>query len=363
MKKNLSRVLCLCLALSMVMAAISGCGISGSDTGGTRTVTDCIGREVEIPEDPQNVACLYATAAHMMLMLDQQEKIVGCPNGVKTDVLMQIKYPEITETATPHQEGSVNAEELLRTDTDLALISASLASSEGEMEKLDELGIAYVVIDYKDVESLRKAISVAGDVFNEEEKADAYLDFFDSTIAMVEERLADVDLAEAPKVFHSVNEATRTDPEGSICSQIMELAKVNDISAAEGTAATDKSAYVTLEEIYQWDPDAFIANESSVAEYILSDSKWSGLTAVEEGAVYTLPVGATRWCHPGSMEAHMGVLSIAMRFYPEKFEDIDLGEYTAEYYNEYFDLDLDDQTIENILAGEGMRKSNSPDSR
>ncbi len=214
MKKNLSRVLCLCLALSMVMAAISGCGISGSDTGGTRTVTDCIGREVEIPEDPQNVACLYATAAHMMLMLDQQEKIVGCPNGVKTDVLMQIKYPEITETATPHQEGSVNAEELLRTDTDLALISASLASSEGEMEKLDELGIAYVVIDYKDVESLRKAISVAGDVFNEEEKADAYLDFFDSTIAMVEERLADVDLAEAPKVFHSVNEATRTDPEG-----------------------------------------------------------------------------------------------------------------------------------------------------
>ena len=76
-----------------------------------KTVTDCSGRKAEIPEDPQRVACLYATAAHMMAMLDEQDKIVGCPNGVKSDVLMQMKYPEITDTATPHQEGSINTEE------------------------------------------------------------------------------------------------------------------------------------------------------------------------------------------------------------------------------------------------------------
>ncbi|MGN0704783.1 MAG: ABC transporter substrate-binding protein, partial [Lentihominibacter sp.] len=194
-----------------------------------------------------------------------------------------------------------------------------------------------------------------------QEKAQQYISFFDDTISMVDERLEDVDIEDAPEVYHSVNEATRTDPEGTICSEIMERAKVRDISVDKGTLSTGKNAYITLEEIYNWDPDAIIANEYSVTDYVLSDSKWEGLTAVKEKKVYTLPVGATRWCHSGSMEAHMGVLAVAVQFYPDRFKDLDMKEYTRDYYKTYFDLDLDDQTLDKILAGEGMRVSNSPE--
>lgn len=351
------------LAIVFAMAAafaFTGCG--GSEAGSVRgkTITDCAGRQVEIPENPERLACLYATAAHMMAMLDEGDKIVGCPNGVKSDVLMQMKYPEITETATPHQEGSVNVEELLRTDTELALVSQSLAASEGEMQKLEKLGIPYVVIDYRTIDELRQAVKVAGEVFGREDRTRAYIDFFDDTLAMVEQRISDVDISRAPAVYHSVNEAIRTDPEDSICAEIMQRAKVVDISASKGTASTDKNAYVTLEEIYKWDPDAFIANEYAVTDYILTDSKWRGLTAVKNKKVYTLPVGATRWCHPGSMEAHMGVLAVARQFYPGEFGDFDMEEYTADYYSEYFGLELDDEMIDKILAGEGMRAANPP---
>ncbi|MEI3502793.1 MAG: hypothetical protein V8Q42_03700 [Anaerovoracaceae bacterium] len=61
----------------------------------------------------------------------------------------------------------------------------------------------------------------------------------------------------------------------------MNRAKVRDISVDKGTVADGKNAYVTLEEIYNWDPDAMINNESSVTEYILSDTKWKGLSAVK----------------------------------------------------------------------------------
>lgn len=360
MRKKQNVIISIILAL-MMLITVTGCGGSAAGSGDTKTVTDCIGREVQVPENPERVACLYATAAHMMAMLDEGDKIVGCPNGVKSDVLMQMKYPEITETSTPHQEGSVNAEELLATETDLALVSYSLAASEGEMEKLDDMGIPYVVIDYVSIEELRTAVKVAGDVFDKQEKAQQYISFFDDTISMVDERLEDVDIEDAPEVYHSVNEATRTDPEGTICSEIMERAKVRDISVDKGTLSTGKNAYITLEEIYNWDPEAIIANEYSVTDYVLSDSKWEGLTAVKEKKVYTLPVGATRWCHPGSMEAHMGVLAVAVQFYPDRFEDLDMKEYTKDYYKTYFDLDLDDQTLDKILAGEGMRVSNSPE--
>lgn len=362
MRNRQTKILSIILSLMMVLTIVgfTGCGGGGSTSQSYKTITDCLGREVEIPEEPENVACLYATAAHMMAMLDEGEKIVGCPNGVKSDVLMQMKYPEITETATPSQEGSVNTEELMRIDTDLALVSYSLAANDGEMQKLEEMGIPYVVLDYTTIDELKTAIKVAGEVFDKEERATEYLEFFDDTLAMVDERLADVDASKAPKVYHSVNEAIRTDGEDSICSEIMERAKVVDISAAEGTPSTGDKTYVTLEEIYKWDPEAFIANEYSVTEYILTDSKWSGLTAVKNKAVYTLPVGATRWCHPGSMEAHMGVLAVALQFYPEKFEDFDMEKYVADYYEKYFNLSLDDEIIDNILAGEGMRVSNSP---
>lgn len=140
----------------------------------------------------------------------------------------------------------------------------------------------------------------------------------------------------------------------------MNRAKVRDISVDKGTVADGKNAYVTLEEIYNWDPDAMVNNESSVTEYILSDTKWKGLSAVKNKKVYTLPVGATRWCHPGSMEAHMGVLAVAYTFYPEKFRVFDMEKYVSDYYKEYFGLDLDKKTIKKILSGEGMRVSNSP---
>lgn len=56
----------------------------------------------------------------------------------------------------------------------------------------------------------------------------------------------------------------------------------------------------------------------------------------------------------------MGVLAVATMFYPEKFQDLDLAEYTVDYYETCFGLELDDKTIARILTGEGMRISNAP---
>ena len=358
---NRKQILILMMILLLSVLSLAGCGDDSVSAQPVKEVPDCAGRTVSIPEEPQRVACLYATAAHMMAMLDEGEKIAGCPNGVKSDVLMQMKYPDITKTATPHQEGSVNGEELLEIEADLAIISYSLAESDGEVEKLDKLGIPYIVIDYTSIEELKKAIGVMGEVFGKQEKADAYLAFFDDTVRLVEERLKHLPESQRQEVYHSVNEATRTDPKGGICEEIMERAGVKDISVTRGLTAEGKNVYVTLEELYNWDPETILANESSVTQYILSDSKWEGLTAVKNKRVYTLPVGATRWGHPGSMEAHMGILAIAERIYPEQFRDFDMQQYVYEYYRDYFNLKLDDRTVRKILSGEGMRAANAPE--
>ena len=51
----------------------------------------------------------------------------------------------------------------------------------------------------------------------------------------------------------------------------------------------------------------------------------------------------------------MATLAIAMMFYPDRFEDVDLYKYVHDYYNDYWGLDFDDDTITMILSGKGMR--------
>lgn len=353
------------ISLFLLLAILCTCCACTENSPGSqeemKTVTDCMGRKVEIPKQPESVACMYSSIAHIMAMLDAEKTLTGTPKGVKSDTLMVMKFPEIVKTATPYQEGAINVEELLRIDADLALIRYSTAANKGETEKLDKLGIPYLVVDYRNLDELKTAIRVMGIVFDREERAEAYIQFQEETMELAAKRLKDIPKDAQPAVYHSVNEAIRTDGQGDICGEIMEKAAVRDISIEKGVkqAGGDKTC-TTLEEIYKWDPDAFIANESSVTEYILSDAKWKGLTAVRKGRVYTLPVGATRWCHPGSIETHMAVLAIAGIFYPEKFSDIDMKKYTKDYYEKFFRLKLDDSTIEKILEGEGMRNSNSP---
>lgn len=365
-KKYIPLVLAVLMVFSCCMV-LAGCGSGGASSKDVamQTVTDMDGREVSIPEDPQRVACIYSSAAHMMAMLDETEKIVAVPDGVKSDELMKMKIDGLENLSAPMQDNDLNVEEIMDIRTDLIIVKRDQLLGIGQMEKLEKAGIPWIVVDYESIDELWQCIDLMGDIFKDEEKADAYIAFAKATIADVQERVAvtDGDNAEAgsaarPKVYHSVNEAIRTDETDGICREIMEAAGVTDISADKELSTDGNKTYATIEEIYNWDPDGIIANESSVTEYILGDAKWAGLRAVKDGKVYTLPVGATRWCHPGSMEPHMGVLAVAAKFYPEAFSDFDMKEYVRAYYRDYFGLDLDDDTIDNILKGEGMRKSN-----
>lgn len=338
-------------------AACSGGFGGGRLTGPTKTVTDVLGREVKVPEDPQRVICMYASTAHMMAMLDKGDRIVGAADGVTRDQMMVTKYPEVEQVPTPYHEGAVNAEEVLALDPDILLIKQEMYEKETERQKLDDLGIPYVVVDYYSIDELKKAVRVMGTVFSEEEKAEAYVRYMEDTISDVVNRLSEVPEEEKPRVYHSITEATKTDIVDSLCAEIMKAAGLVDVSAAAGVTDLGKNATVTLEQIYRWDPDAIVCNEYAVTDYILSQPKWSGLSAVQNKKVYTLPIGATRWCHHGSMEPHMGVLYLAQLFYPDKFPDMDLGQTVRRYYAEFFGMELDDATLNKIFSGKGMRES------
>ncbi len=355
-KKTSSLLTCL-LIVGLLVVTLSGCQTQNSTAAvPTKTIVDCLDREVVIPADPQRVACLYASTAHIMAMLGQEDKIVGIPNGIKRDVLMSYKRPDIGSVSVPFNDGAINIEELLATNTDLVLLRQSTADNAGEIEKLDKAGIPWVVIDYASLAGLQKAITVTGQVFNQEQRAADYNAMAQQTLTLISQRVSSLPEATRTRVYHAVNEAARTDLAGDLCSQITTVAGVINVSTQGGSLITDaEKTMTTLEQIYSWNPDAIIANDINASKYMLTDPKWSGLKAVAEQKVTTLPVGVTRWGHPGSMEPHMAALFIAKTFYPDQFTDVDMTQTVKDYYKQWFDLDLSDTDVAAILSGEGMR--------
>lgn len=357
MRKKTSFLLSWLLLIGLLMTIMNGCQNPNPTVAvPTKTIVDCTDQEVVIPADPQRVACLYASTAHIMAMLGQEDKIVGIPNGIKRDVLMSYKRPDIDSVSVPFNDGAINIEELLATKTDLVLLRQSTADNTGEIEKLDKAGIPWVVIDYASLDGLQKAITVTGQVFNQDERAAGYNASVDQTLELLSQRVSDLPDAARPRVYHAVNEAARTDLAGDLCSQITDAAGIINVSTQGGSLITDaEKTMTTLEQIYRWNPDAIIANDINASKYMLTDPKWSGLKAVTEQQVTTLPVGVTRWGHPGSMEPHMAALFIAKTFYPDRFADVDLTQTVKDYYKQWFDLNLSDADTEAILSGAGMR--------
>lgn len=353
---NLRRGLCLLLALFIfVSICFTGCEKIVKNSENTKIVVDMMGREVRIPEYPERIVCLYAATAHMMTLVGKTEKIIGAPGGIKRDILLRTKYPDIINVASPAEEGSINAEELVRLEPDLVLVRRSIVESLSESEKLDKLGIPYVVVDFYSIEDVQKSIRIIGEIFDKQEICDDYIAYMNEMLSMVEERIKGIDESEKIRVYHSTNNTLVTDTRGGICDEITHIAGVVNVAIEVETVFGFSTKDTTIEELYKWDPDAIIVNEYYAVQYIMMNKKWEGLAAVQNNNVISLPLGISRWCHQGSIEPHMGVLFIAWKFYPERFSDIDIKAIINDYYTRFFEIEMDEELIERILTGEGMR--------
>ncbi len=352
--KNNYRIIAIILCLIVIFGGCAKIPYTNNNEK-TKLITDCVGRQVEIPESPDRVACLYAATAHIIALVDEGDKIVGAPNGVKRDVIMQTKYPKIKNISVPFQSGLINVEELLKINADIALVRKSTAGNPSEVEKLEKLNIPYVVVDFSTIAELKKAIKVVGEIFDKEEITNDYIQYMDNTINYVGTRIKDLNDNEKVSVYHSANEATKTYSTDSLSAEIATLAGVKNVSLNMKLTVGEDGGYTSLEEIYKLDPQVIIANDFNVPKYILSNEKWKGLTAVKNKKVISLPVGVSRWGHFGSIEPHMGVLFIASTIYPEKFNDLDMTKMVIDYYTKFFKLNMSEELAQQILTGEGMR--------
>ena len=324
---------------------------------GIQTVIDSEGRSVEIPADPQSIAIMDAFSGELVVMLGEGENACGMPGGVKSDKMLQKLCPEMKDVASL-SGNSVNIESLLDFNCDVALVKAAMPAE--ERNKLEKVGIPYVVVDYTTMAEQVKAIELVGQVCGADaaKKALDLVAFYQDTVKMVEDKTKDIAPESQLKVYHAINDALLTDSSESLGNDW--ITKTGCVNVASQEKATNGSDYSTsVEQVYAWDPDVIICNSATATDEFLTNEKWSGLRAVKDGKVYTIPTGATRWGQRGSVETYLAMVWLGVTVYPDLYDDVDLKTFVTSYYQDNLGLEIDDELYESIIAGEDVRTNGS----
>ena len=341
-----------------------GCGYKPTDQQPPaetelHTVVDCAGRRVEVPTNPQRIACLCPEAGHALAMYGKGATIVAAVGGMQRDKLLVEMYPHIAEVPVPKSSSVINIEELAATQPDLVFIKEDTINNEAEMEKLSRARIPVIAIKFNTMEEQLYALQVIAQVVGAESEWQKYKEFYLNTLDLVQERVKSIPDAERIRIYHSVNEATRTDLRGTLPAEWTKAAGVINVSVDQELKAAEGKYYASIEQILLWNPDYILVNDPNVVGYIMGHEHWRPLQAVKNKRVLAMPNGLTRWGHFSSLETPLAVLWTAKTVYPEHFQDVDMTAVTHDFYKQFFAWELDETTIVKILSGQDMRGAKS----
>lgn len=318
-----------------------------------KQVTDLAGRQVTLSAPPTRLFLtqprqLYALAT---LLDDPTTRLAGWayPLAVFDPSMAQrfmhqwpalAQLPTLSSAPTPQ----LDSEALLNLAPDLVLFDLSRAGSvEGSplARLLDELGIAYLFIDFNrhPLEDTPKSLGLLGQVLNATPRASAMIALIEQRLARIDQRLA-AQPTDAPTVLINVApgvkiDCCRTNLSNGL-ADLVARAGGDNIAAAltPGASATLSNEWVLshppdiiINTAGQWRAgDGIRAGRGISADDINQDLHrlsqtlpgWTHLNAVQEGQLYALWHGF----HQGPF-AIVALERIAQWLYPERFDDLD----------------------------------------
>lgn len=335
--------LLLIVAFGAASMGLMGCNKeSGGDGGGVLTVTDLVGRRVEIKAPTAGVAAIGPGALRLVCYAGAADQVVGIENmelqwGTGRPYIFA--YPELTDLPVIGQGGPdtiPDPEALLEAGPDV-IFAAYLVDASKANELQEKTGIPVVVLSYGQLgtfdEELMASIDLVGQITGNQERTDEVIEYIKGCQKDLSERTAGIAADERPTVYagglgmkgtHGIESTQANFPPFTAIG----ARNVVDETGQKGSVMIDK------EKLLEWDPDFIFIDESGyqmvVDDYAGNPGFYQALKAVREGGMYGyLPYNFyTTNVDTAISDAYfMGKV-----IYPEAFEDIDPAAKADEIY-------------------------------
>ena len=393
------------LVLAILLVLSAGCvgagqggGVSepGPTDNGYRTVVDSRGVAVQVPAEIKRVVTVSdGFIEGVMTVLGEQEKIVGVGSSCiqrnfnytfptaggeayeYKDGMNPVTYlnPGIMNLPLVGQSGAaINYETLAGLEPDVVILrvgSCTLRSMEDEgvqktIQTIETLGIPVVVLkahpcyDRPDLSTLSDEIRIIGEVFGKETRAGKLADYLESQTQLVFERTKDIPDSEKPTVlvFGASPKSRQSGGAGNVKgTDTIESYFIEEIAHAKNAyQEPGDSVIVSAEQLLALDPDVIVLGTASgyhPPEELYSAPYYQNVA--ELSAVKNRRVSSFPWepCNCAKrLEYPIDVMVIAKAAYPERFADIDLGEWLLDFYKNVYGVD--DDTAQALRSAQWM---------
>ena len=264
MKKLLSALLALALMCALLATPVL------AEEAETTTITDHAGNEVTLPKEINRIVTtsIYPFASVVTMYLGSAEKLVGIhPVSYSAAVNSTLGklVPEIANASTDFMTGSdLNIEELIKLKPDVVFYNAGNTQ---EKDLCDQAGIPAVAIsatkwDYDVIKTYDEWIALLSQIFPEQDKAQVVSDYSKEIYDMIQERVASLDDSQRTRVLFlfQYSDSAMITSGRHFFGQYWATA-AGGINVAQDLEADNSNAAISMEQVYEWNPDViYITN-------------------------------------------------------------------------------------------------------
>ena len=287
----MKRQLCALLAAVMVMALLlAGCGNEQQKTADQAafvTVTDDLGRSVEIKAKPSRIVVTSASFLEPLEAVGGADLVVGRPDS-KTKMPAYAK-----DLASVGKVYQIDTEKVLACQPDLVIVNKGM--NEKLVEALEGSGIKTLVLDMKSYEDVKREVNTLAAVTGNKEKGEALIKDMDEKIAAVKNSIpAD---KRRVSIIHSTSQGLSVQLDGSIAGSVAKMLGWENV--ASGSKPLEKNpdaAPYSMETLVEQNPEIiFVTSMGKLSaikasmEETMQGPAWQSIPAVRDKKVYYLP--------------------------------------------------------------------------
>ncbi len=365
----MKRLFALLLSCSMVLTLLAGCAEKpGTDPQQpdnpakveTHVVVDNGQKEINVPNQIDRIAIISTMplcSVYCMVGGDAA-KIVGLTPASKNAAVHSFlsRVADLSDVDTAFAQGeTVNVEEVMNLKPDVVFYNNGNEADVNAADKLTKLGVPCVGFSTSiesTIETVNTWATLLGQVLGTEMKADEIIAYGKDVEKMVTDRVSQIPAEErrSALILANYNESAIV-AAGSTFGRYW-LSTIGADNVAKDIE--QKISPVSLEQIYEWDPDVIFLNSFSsfTPEDIANGTAieghdWSGLTSVRHHEFYKLPLGMYYWFPPCS-DSPLALQWMAQKLYPNLFDDINMDRVIKDYYQRFYDVTLTDEDMETL---------------
>lgn len=275
------------------------------------TMTDGLGEEITIKEEPKKIVSLIPSNTEVMFALGAGDKLVGVSDFDN--------YPE--EAANIEKIGGmeINTEKIISLKPDLVLAHASNAHNGAEgVKQLQDMGITVLTVnDAKSFDEVYTSIEMLGKATGKSEAAAGLISDMKSKLADIEEKAKAVKDDERKKVFVEVSPAPDLFSPGknTFMNEMLEI-----IGADSVTGEKDGWVQMSEEAVVKANPDVIVTTYGFYTEnpekLVKSRNGWSDVSAIKNNQIFDVHSDKVTRSGPRLIE---GVEELAKAIYPNVF--------------------------------------------